>query len=57
MVSYLVVALSVGALCAAWALVQRFIAQRDPEVRGPESSAGGCCGACGTCDKADSHAG
>jgi hypothetical protein len=55
MMTLLVVGLSVGALCAGWALVQTVVTRVDPELRGPERSSGGCCGACGdkTCDKVD----
>jgi hypothetical protein len=50
MLSYLIGAVGVAALCAGWVLVQRWVATRDPEIRGPESGCHGC-GGCGSCDR------
>ena len=48
--SYIIGATALGVLCGTWALVQGWITDRDPEVRGPESGCHGC-GGCGGCDR------
>ena len=50
---YLLGALALGALCSAWALIQGWITDQDPEVRGPESGCHGCGGCTGSCDSPD----
>jgi hypothetical protein len=43
--------LALGALCAAWVLIQRWLARVDPGGRSLEDAAG-CCGGCKRdCDK------
>lgn len=45
MLQYAIAIVGLGLLCSAWVLVQQWVANHDPEVRGPEDSANGC-GAC-----------
>jgi hypothetical protein len=59
--SHLIAIVGLSVVCGAWVALQRWIARRAPEVRGPEDSGG--CGSCscgrGECEKegADDDAG
>jgi hypothetical protein len=41
---HLIIVLGLGLLCGGWVLLQRWIARRDPEAKGPEG--GGGCSSC-----------
>jgi len=49
--SYLIGGLALALLCSGWVLFQRWVADRDPEVRGPESGCHGCGGCTGACER------
>jgi ferredoxin len=51
MMTYVVGALAMAALCSGWVLVQRWIAHSDPDVRGPEDGCHGCGGCGDSCER------
>lgn len=50
MLRHLIAIATFALLCGAWVVLQRWIARRTPEVKGPESGCTSCsCGESGAC--------
>jgi hypothetical protein len=55
--SHLLAVVAFALACGAWVLLQRWVARRAPDVKGPESGCGSCSCGDGACSGSGARAG